>query len=82
MTAGERVRRELAETPATAYELAEALGWIRAHGERTGMRRASAWCANLLWVGEVEHAGQVRGSTGRLSWLYRLTDAGRAKLPR
>lgn len=74
---GSAVRRELAHGPATALELAASLGWIVKHGERAGMRRASAWCANLLWIGQVEHAGQVRASTGKLCWLYQLTDKGR-----
>jgi hypothetical protein len=76
---GRAVRRELAQGPATAFELAASLGWIVKHGERAGMRRASAWCANLLWTGEVEHAGQVRASTGRLCWLYRLTGKGQTR---
>lgn len=82
MSPGDRVRRSLAETPSTAYELAAELGWAKLLGDRPGMRRASAWCANLLWLGEAEHAGRVRASTGRLCWLYRLTPRGHAKLRR
>lgn len=77
----EQVRRELAEAPATAYELGVALGWVEKHGERHGMRLASAWCANLLWRGQAEHVARVRGSNGRLSWLYGLTPKGRVRLP-
>lgn len=74
------VRRELAEGgEATAYELGVALGWVDAHGDRKGMRLASAWCANLLHRGEVQHVAQVERD-GRKSWLYGLTAKGRAKL--
>lgn len=80
---GSAVRRELSRGPATAVELAASLGWIVKHGERAGMRRASAWCANLLWRGEVEHNGQVRAhATGRLCWLYKLTAKGQSRLRR
>ncbi len=75
----EQVRRELATAPATAYELGVELGWVEQHGDRRGMRLASAWCANLLHRGEVEHVGQVERD-GRKSWLYGLTAKGRAKL--
>ena len=83
MKAGDKVRRELLKGPATAFELAAALDLIEKHGIRAGMRRASAWCANLLQRGEVEHLGQVENhDTGRLLWLYGLTAAGHAKLTR
>lgn len=81
MTKFERVRRELSNGPATAYELGVALGWVEEHGDRKGMRLASAWCANLLWRGQVTHVARVRGSNGRLSWLYGLTSKGRVRLP-
>jgi hypothetical protein len=80
MKVGDRVRCELAKAPATAFELAVSLGWAQELGNRAGMRLASAWCANFLWLGEVKHAGQVRVGT-RLSYLYELTEKGRSKLP-
>jgi hypothetical protein len=73
MKAGNRVRRELAKCPATAFELGVALGWP--------MRRASGWCANLLCEGEVKHAGQVRAGK-RLSYIYALTEKGQLRLRR
>lgn len=81
MTKCEQVIAELAETPATAYELGLALGWVDEHGERRGMRLGSAWCSNLMQRGLAEHAGQVERD-GRKSWLYRLTPKGRARLTR
>jgi hypothetical protein len=81
MSKYDQVRKELAEGPATAYELGVALGWVEEHGCRRGMRLASAWCANLLWRGHVKHVAQVRQSNGHLSWLYELTPKGRARLP-
>ncbi len=81
MSKFDQVRRVLADGPATAYELAAELGWTEQHGDRQGMRLASAWCANLLSRGQVAHVAQVRGSNGRLSWLYGLTPKGRVRLP-
>lgn len=80
MTKYEKVRRELANGPATAYELGVALGWVQKEGERRGMRLASAWCANLLWRGQVAHVGRIRGSNGHQSWLYGLTPKGQGRL--
>lgn len=81
MTKYDQVRRVLAEGPATAYELAAELGWIDQHGERHGMRLASAWCANLLWRGQAHHVARVRNSNGHRSYLYGLTAKGRQRLP-
>lgn len=82
MTKFDKVRCELAEQPATAYELAVVLGWADEHGERQGMRLASALCANLLFRGQAAHVGRIRNANGHQSWLYGLTPKGRARLPR
>ena len=68
MKAGNRVRRELAKCPATAFELGVALGWPT--------RRASAWLSFLTCAGEAEHVGQIQQVEGaRPAYLYRLNRA-------